>query len=239
MADMENAYWWHIGKNHLVNALIGHYYKDQNDLNILEIGCGAGNLTHGLQKYGNVKGFDISPSAIEFCRNKGLNDVHVQDVSQMDHTPYAGQFNLILALDVLEHIQDDLLVMSKVRDMLAPGGMFFINVPAHKFLWSEHDEALEHKRRYHSVELKKKLIDSGFEIVSKSYFVSITSPGIILYRFWNNIFGRSAYPKTSYVILPKFLNDIMVKTLELETRMLIKFGLPFGVTLNIIARKRF
>ncbi|OGC77466.1 hypothetical protein A2619_03920 [candidate division WWE3 bacterium RIFOXYD1_FULL_39_9] len=123
--------------------------------------------------------------------------------------------------------------------MLAPGGMFFINVPAHKFLWSEHDEALEHKRRYHSVELKKKLIDSGFEIVSKSYFVSITSPGIILYRFWNNIFGRSAYPKTSYVILPKFLNDIMVKTLELETRMLIKFGLPFGVTLNIIARKRF
>ncbi|RJR26594.1 class I SAM-dependent methyltransferase [candidate division WWE3 bacterium] len=237
MAKMENDYWWHIGKKHLVNSLIEHYYDDPNDLNILEVGCGTGNLTQSLQKYGNVKGFDISPHAVEYCRNKGLENIHLQDISVLDHTPYSNQFDLILALDVLEHIQDDLNVMQKVREMLNPDGLFFINVPAHKFLWSEHDEALEHKRRYHSVELKKKLIDSGFEIVSKSYFVSITSPGIILYRFWNNIFGRSAYPKTSYVILPDYMNDLMVKTLILETKILLKTGLPFGVTLNIIAKK--
>lgn len=114
---------------------------------------------------------------------------------------------------------------------------FFVNVPAHKFLWSEHDEALEHKRRYHRLELTKKLNDAGFEIVSNSYFVTIISPLIILYRAWGNIFGKSAYPKTSYVLLPKKLNDFFVTLLKIETRLLLKTFIPFGVTLNVVAKK--
>ena len=150
---------------------------------------------------------------------------------------FARKFNLILALDVLEHVQDDVLVMQKIRKMLTDDGLFFVNVPAHKFLWSEHDEALEHKRRYHRVELTKKLSDAGFEIVSNSYFVTVISPLIILYRMWGNIFGKSAYPKTSYVLLPKKLNDFFVALLKIETRILLKTHIPFGVTLNVVARK--
>jgi 2-polyprenyl-3-methyl-5-hydroxy-6-metoxy-1,4-benzoquinol methylase len=238
MAQMEDAYWWHVGKRYLVTALIKHFFKDRGDLGILEVGCGTGGLTKELTKFGNVTAFDISSDAVEFCKQNGLKNVFVQDVQALDQTNYVGKFDLILALDVLEHIQDDLLAMEKIRDMLKDGGLFFINVPAHKFLWSEHDEALEHKRRYHSLELTKKLTDSGFKILSKSYFVSFFSPMIVLYRFWGNIFGKSAYPKTSYVMLPKFLNNFMVNLLKLETKFLLSTGLRFGVTLNAVVKKK-
>lgn len=238
MANMENTYWWHIGKRYLVRSLIGHHFGKKRDLKILEIGCGTGGLTRCLPKYGKVTGFDISPEAVEFCKSKDLQDIYVQDISILNTGSYLKRFDLILALDVLEHLQDDVAAMEKVREMLADGGLFFINVPAHKFLWSEHDEALEHKRRYHRLELTKKLKDAGFEIVSSSYFVTLISPLIILYRLYGNIFGKSAYPKTSYVLLPRVLNNFMATLLKIETRILLKMRIPFGVTLNFVARKR-
>jgi SAM-dependent methyltransferase len=236
MADMENNYWWHLGKKHLVRSLIRRNFGARRDLNILEVGCGTGGLTQSLIEFGDVTGFDISTDAIEYCKRRGINNVFVKDVTDLDVSPYNHKFDLILMLDVLEHLQEDVLIMKKVREMLNDTGLFFINVPAHKFLWSEHDEALEHKRRYHRVELLKKLRDAGFEIVSESYFVSLVSPIIILYRFWGNIFGKSAYPKTSYVLLPKKLNDFLVKLLEFESNILMKMRIPFGVTLNVVAR---
>jgi len=170
-------------------------------------------------------------------KSKGLNNGFGQDVSTLQEARHSKKFNLIVALDFLEHVQDDILVMQKIREMLSEDGLLFVNVPAHKFLWSEHDEALEHKRRYHRLELTKKLNDAGFNIVSNSYFVTVISPLIILYRAWGNIFGKSAYPKTSYVLLPKKLNDFFVTLLKIETWVLLKTFIPFGVTLNVVARK--
>lgn len=237
MAEMEKSYWWHIGKRHMVKALVKKYFGERKDLNILEIGCGTGGLTQELTQFGKVTGFDISSDAVAYCKSKGLKNIFVQDIISLDVSKFEEKFDLILALDVLEHIQEDVIAMQKIHTMLKEDGLFFINVPAHKFLWSEHDEALEHKRRYHRVELVKKVIDSGFEPVSNSYFVSLISPLIILYRFWGNIFGKSTYPKTSYVLLPSKLNNLLVNLLKLETGLLLRVRIPFGVTLNIVARK--
>ncbi len=237
MADMEGKYWWHIGKKHLVTSLIKHHFNNRTDLKILELGCGTGGMLGTLARFGEVTGFDISPVAVDYCRAKGFEAVRVQDISTINVSGEHTKYNLVLALDVLEHIQDDVLAMQKVHTLLANDGLFFVNVPAHKFLWSEHDEALEHKRRYHRVELIKKLTDAGFDIVSNSYFVSFISPIIILYRIWSNVFGKSAYPKTSYVLLPKKLNAFFVSLLKLESRLMLKMRIPFGVTLNVVAKK--
>ncbi len=237
MAEMEENYWWHIGKRILVTALVTKYFNGRKDLNILEVGCGTGGLTKILTQYGTVTGFDISEDAIAYCQSKGLKNIYVQDLLKLDTSDYKDKFDLILALDVLEHLQDDVSAMQKVRDMLSKNGLFFINVPAHKFLWSEHDEALEHKRRYHRFELLNKLKDTGFKVVSNSYFVSIVSPAMVVYRFWGNLFGRSTYPKTSYVILSPRINDLMVHLLKIETKILLKTRIPFGVTLNVVAKK--
>jgi 2-polyprenyl-3-methyl-5-hydroxy-6-metoxy-1,4-benzoquinol methylase len=238
MAEMEDNYWWHIGKKGLVSSLIKKHFPDRTkSLSILEIGCGTGGLTTILSNFGQVTAFDISPDAVDFCKNRGISNVQIVDISTLSVEKYKGSFDLILMLDVLEHIQDDVLVMQKVKDMLTEEGLFFINVPAHKFLWSEHDEALEHKRRYHRLELLRKLKDSGFFLISYSYFVCLVSPIIVLYRFWGNIFGKSAYPRTSYVVLPNWLNNFFVKLLEIETKLLLRTSLPFGVTLNVVAKK--
>lgn len=237
MAQMEKEYWWHIGKRHLVETLVEHLFEEPKDLTILELGCGTGGVTEVLTKYGDVTGLDVSHAAVEYCKTRGLNNVFVEDITSMDIEKYRDKFDLVLALDVLEHIQDDVKVMSKVREMLKEDGLFFINVPAHKFLWSEHDEALEHKRRYHRVELTKKLKDTGYEIVHNSYFVFLISPLIILYRTWGNLFGKSAYPKTSYVMLPQWMNTLFVKMLALESKLIKSARLPFGVTLNVLGKK--
>ena len=175
MANMENSYWWHLGKKYLVKSLIEHHFDKSRSLNILEIGCGTGGLTQSLTQFGDVTGFDISSDAVEFCKNKGLKNIYVQDISKLDTAGYTKKYNLILALDVLEHLQEDVLAMQKVREMLDDRGLFFINVPAHKFLWSEHDEALHHKRRYTTFEITNKLIDHGFEITKKTLYFSIAS----------------------------------------------------------------
>lgn len=237
MADLENNYWWHQGKIYLIETLVQRYFPEKEDLQILEIGCGTGGLTKHLVKYGKVTGFDISEDAIEYCKSAGLKDVFVQDMNTFNPQNYQEKYDLVLALDVLEHIQDDVGAMKKVYQILKNNGLFIINVPAHKFLWSEHDEALEHKRRYHSLELTRKLKDSSFQILHKGHFVYFVAPIIILYRAWGNIFGKSAYPRTTYVLLPDFFNTIMVKILKIEAKLFNTFTMPFGVTLSVVAKK--
>ena len=149
MAEHENTYWWHKGKTYLIKTLVDKHFPIKKNLQILEIGCGTGGLTKNLVEYGNVTAFDISSDAVEYCKNAGLKNVFVMDIKDFDPKDYKRKFDLVLALDVLEHIQDDIDAMKKIKQVLKKDGLFFVNVPAHKFLWSEHDEALENKRRYH------------------------------------------------------------------------------------------
>ena len=239
MADWEKDYWWHRGKMYLINTLILNYFPNRKDLEILEIGCGAGEITKELLKYGSVVGVDLSEKAAEVCLSRGLPSILIGDINEIDLSQLGGKFDLVLALDVLEHIQDDTETMRRVRALLQDDGLFIVNVPAHKFLWSEHDEALFHKRRYHSFELTQKLKDSGFEIVKKSFYVCTASPAMAFYRIWGNLFGKSAYAKTSYVKLPHFLNELMVNILKLEAKIAAKWSLPFGVTLTVVAKPSY
>lgn len=238
MAEFEKMFWWHRGKLFLVQNLLKLLHPTNTEkLNILEIGCGSGEITSYLSKNNNVMGIDIYHDALEYCREKGLTNLLEGDINQLDISKYYGTFDIILALDVLEHIQDDVETMHRAYKMLKPGGYFLVNVPAHKFLWSEHDEALHHKRRYHSLEITQKLKDSGFEIVKKSYFVTTAFFPILFIRTWNTLFKKSAYPQTSYVPLPNYLNAFATKIMETEAKLLCKFSLPIGTTLTVVAKK--
>jgi len=213
--------------------LIKKYTRGKN-LKILEIGCGTGEVTKYLQKYGDVIGLDYSDDAIEFCKLKNLKNIFKKDVVEIDVKEFInkyGKFDLILTLDVMEHIREDVAVFKKIKQMLTKTGVYIATVPAYKFLWSEHDESLHHVRRYHSLELLKKLENTGFKILKKTYFVSTMFPVIAFFRLWNNFFTRHEYPETSYVKLPKFLNELMYKVLKLETKMINKHNLPAGTTI--------
>ncbi len=237
MAEEEAHHWWHLGKMYFVEDLIKRKIKEGKELSILELGCGTGHFTKKLQEYGDVTGVDLSEEALSVCRSRGISNVKKTDITTMTPSTFRGKkFDFILALDVLEHVRDDLGVMTRAAKLLNKDGYFIITVPAYKFLWSDHDEALHHCRRYRSVELTTKLEDAGLEIVHKTHYVAFLFPAIFAYRMFRNVFSRDVYPKTSYVMLSPTINNILFKLLQLETYLSHKFYLPMGTTFAVVAK---
>ena len=126
-----------------------------------------------------MTGVDTSPAAVEFCHSKGLDAVFQIEPGQIPKGPYS----LITSFDVLEHVRDDIGMLELFHDSLEPGGMLLVSVPACKFLWSEHDEALEHVRRHVVSELRAKLTMSEFEVIRITYAVSLVFFPNFLYLF--------------------------------------------------------
>jgi SAM-dependent methyltransferase len=239
MADLEKKYWWHQGRLHLVDELIKKHSAINKKNMILEVGCGTGETTRHLRNYGSVTGIDVSDEAIKYAKLDGVKDIFNVDIANIkdDTQLKENSYDMVFALDVLEHIQEDKKAMRNIHGLLKTDGLFISTVPAHKFLWSEHDESLHHKRRYHMYEITKKLEDSGFEIIDRSYFIFFLFPIIFAYRVWSNVVGRSAYPKTSYVILPDHLNKLFINVLNIEAKIIRYVRLPIGVTIVIVAKR--
>lgn len=233
MAKFEDDYWWHKGKVFLITELLESLKVKSNfhPKNCLEIGCGTGNVISKIQDRFEVFGLDFSEKAVNFCKERGLTNVEISDITQLKELPFKRKFDTVLALDVLEHLDDDVAVMKKIQEILSPDGKFIITVPAHKFLWSSHDEALNHRRRYHIQELKGKLESVGYNIELFSYYVMAPFFPILFYRAIMNIFGTGTYPKTSYVLLPKFINEFFFRLMIWEAKALGYVKLPFGVSL--------
>ena len=240
MEKFEKTYWWHQGRLNLLRVWLEKLNIGlKTRPNIFELGCGTGEVTSFLNKYGRTKSIDVSPEAVKYCKEKGLKNVFLQDVVEYDVKKEANKYDYAFALDVLEHIQDDTAAMKNTYDVLKPGGYFIVTVPAYKFLWSHHDEALHHKRRYHSLEISQKLKDTGFEIRKISHFVFfLFFPVVLIKVIGANLFGRTAYPKnSSYVAVPDKVNKLFIFLLKVEA-ILTKFvSLPLGTTIFVVARK--
>ena len=236
MGEFERHYWWHRGKLNLIETMFNKYLGG-SDLKSIEMGCGTGEVMDLAQKWGGITGVEISESAIEYCRGRGFNNLVLGDITRLSNDVLGTGYDLALSMDVLEHVQDDVVAMRKIHEILKPGGYFFVSVPAYKFLWSNHDEALHHKRRYHSLEIKEKLKDSGFEVLQSTHFVALLFFPIAFVRLMSNFVRRSAYPKSSYVKVPNFLNNLFILILKFEAHLTRFMNLPLGTTLFVVARK--
>jgi ubiquinone/menaquinone biosynthesis C-methylase UbiE len=144
MSLREETYWWHVGRLSIVDSLLSKFDK-KNENKILNIGCGTGGTIPILEKYGEVVNVDISSEALKFLRQKGYKGTKVSG----NGLPFEdNEFDFVVALDVLEHIDQDREALNEWHRVLKPGGQLMITVPAHAFLWSGHDVSLHHFRRY-------------------------------------------------------------------------------------------
>ena len=235
MSSLEKTYWWHVGKTKIVAELIRPIIGNFQNPKILDVGCGTGSLTKSLTPFGDVYGFDISETAVYFCRQQGLYNIKVGDINNL---PYEDNFaEIIVCSDMLEHVDDDIHALKELYRVLKPNGRLVITVPAHKFLWSVHDEALSHRRRYTKRELNYKLKSTGFVVERDTYSVAFLFPAIFLYRTWQVFFTPYDLPKTSYVILPNFLNQFFLRTIELEAFLMRYIRIPMGVSINSVVKK--
>ncbi len=231
---LENSYWWYIARRTLTAELLANELKGRSGMRILDVGCGIGANLQAFARYGTTVGVDTSMDALEFCRRRGLNTVTLSAAEQLPFED--NEFDVVTAMDILEHTDDDLTALRELQRVCRKDGLLIVTVPAYGFLWSEHDEALKHRRRYAAHELRNKLAVTGFETVKTSYFITTLFFPVLAMRVWQGIFKQSTHPKTSLYLPPKWVNAGLIKLLALEQRMFHRINLPFGVSLVALAR---
>ncbi|AKM84827.1 MAG: methyltransferase type 11 [candidate division Kazan bacterium GW2011_GWA1_50_15] len=232
MEKQEQHYWWHIGRRRVLQKVLASHLPIGGQLEILDIGCGTGVNYWWLKKWGRVAGVDPSPEALAFCREQHAYD----ELLQIDGTELGitSEYDLAVAFDVLEHIENDKVALRSWWQALKPGGYLMITVPAHQWLWSAHDKALHHFRRYSVGELRAKFRETGFAVQFISPFFFFTFPLVVLVRFLT----KGAKPKTSYVATSSWVDKILISFSRLEANYLAKGrGFPWGSSVVVVARK--
>jgi len=239
MYRFEDTYWWFVARRDLVLQLIKQAYPGCSDLRILDIGCGTGAMLDNMSGYGDVVGADFSEEALKFCRERNRDTPLVR--SDACRLPFAtNTFDVITAMDIVEHIGDDKAAMQEICRVLKPGGRVFITVPAYRSLWSEHDEALHHFRRYTAPQVKDLAHRTGLTVERLTYTVTSLFPAIWLYRQISNRIPKKRAPgekRADIVQVPAPVNSALLKLLRLENVAARSVKFPFGLTVVCVARK--
>ena len=234
MSKREGYYWWHTGRMSIVDAQLSNLTRVKKSLKILNIGCGTGGTIPTLEKYGAVENVDISPEALKFLMQKGYEGKLIKD----HRLPFKDQeFDLVIALDVLEHINQDRLSLDEWKRVLKKGGKVFITVPAYRFLWSGHDVSLQHHRRYTTKALDWDLKKSDYTKIKLSYMITFSFFLVTGFRWLHKLTGKKMTETTSYVNLPSPINSLFNSLLKMEGILLKYINLPFGTSVLAVYEK--
>jgi SAM-dependent methyltransferase len=233
-AEVEATHWWFAGRRRLFADLIGRCSVPL-DARVLDIGTGTGTNLRLLRDLGFVdrRGLDASDEAIRWCAAKGLGTVEKGDILNL---PYGDAgFQLVLATDVLEHVEDDLRAVAEIRRVLAPGGTAIISVPAFESLWGLQDEAAQHKRRYRRRALLEVLRRGGLDCFDCFHFNYLLFGPIWCARQVIRIF-RVALQSENQVHSP-MLNRLLTPVFAFDVATARTVRPPFGVSIVAVATR--
>ncbi|HEX8120684.1 MAG TPA: class I SAM-dependent methyltransferase [Solirubrobacteraceae bacterium] len=224
MRALEERHWWFRGRRALLHALLRRMGAAER-ARVLDAGCGTGR---NLLEFGGV-GVDPAPEAVAACRARGLDVVQ----AGLDALPFdTGSFDLLLATDVLEHVDDDAGALRELRRVAAPGAVLLVTVPAHPSLWSGHDEALHHRRRYRRAELLGRMRAAGWEPVVVTWWNCLLLPVVALAR--RRPGGAADHNRT-----PGWADRVLVLPLAVEAWLVGRgVRLPAGVSLAVAAQPK-
>lgn len=237
MYQLEETNWWYSGRRRLILKVVAQIHKKYSDksMNILDAGCGTGINLRYLLDYGDAYGLDISNEALKFSRIRGLSSLICGSV---DRLPLTNEFfDLVVALDVIEHIQEDLTAIRELNRVLRPGGSLIVTVPAFQFLWSNHDLAVHHKRRYTRSELRDILGLGGFIVERATYWNLFLFLPVAAMRMLKRATSSQRNKQTDLAELPAPIDRILRGLLWVENSILGWFDLPFGVSVMCVCRK--
>ncbi len=225
---LEQKHWWYQARRTIVGSLIDAI-KTTDNPSIVSIGCGNGTELQFLQSKGNITGLDIDCQVVSNCRAKGF-DVIQADLLQ---NALVDQFDIVIAMDIIEHIHDDTKAVQALYKLAKPGGFILVTVPAFPFLWTELDELTDfpHYRRYTRSTLKKALALPGVSLTKCSYYNFLLFPLVLLTKMCKT----SAHQQLR---LPSaFLNSALYTIFVLERFWLRFFSFLWGGSLIAIIKK--
>jgi SAM-dependent methyltransferase len=232
----EQSHWWFVGRRTLVLDQLDQLFAGHDDLQILDVGCGTGLNMEYLDRYGDVTGVDLSPVSLSFCRERGREKVVLAPVENL---PFEDDFfDLVTALDVMEHLDDDDAGFREIYRVLKPGGRAVVLVPAYRFLWSLQDEVSNHKRRYVASHLSAVILRAGLLVDRLTYANTFLFPVIFGGRLVLKVLRRlDGSIQNENALHPGWSNGILRRIFEAEAPVLRRMRFPFGVSILAVARK--
>ena len=233
-------YFWFAARLNLIDNLLKKNLlpKTENRL-ILDLGCGTGTELDILAKYGQITALDNNQAALRLAQQKKYQTI-LADIEKINLPE--ENFDVICCFDLLEHLADDEKVLNNIFQSLKNNGQLFFTVPAFSWLFSTHDLALNHRRRYNKEKIIIKLTNAGFSNISLGFWNSILFPLEASIRLMKKLLLLKLIENNSFqseaMLTSPILNNILFSILNFENILInrgIKF--PFGLTIYGIARK--
>lgn len=229
-------YWWYDGRRAIVESVVRRCVSSRSGRKVLDVG--AGEEFGWLSAFGTVTGVDMEPRVIERKRLQTSTPEQLFVGALPNNMPFVRMFDIVFALDVLEHIEDHESALRVLHDSyISPQGYVVMTMPAHAWLWSPHDTKSAHFRRYTRHELLALLEKTGFTVLSLSYYQFFLLPFIYavktLHRLWPTRFEKHI------VRVPNpFINTILTVIMQCEAWLLQWGNLPTGAALVVVAQKK-
>ncbi|MGC4040937.1 MAG: class I SAM-dependent methyltransferase [Flavobacterium sp.] len=233
--DVETDHWWFKSRRKYLLDLLKDAPKDSK---VLDIGCSSGVFLKELEALGfkieNLYGIDISDIAIENCKANGIQSSFVMDAQNITIDEH---FDIIIASDCLEHLEDDKKALKNWNSLLKIGGKMYVFVPAFMSLWSYHDTINMHYRRYLKGELKSKLEGEHLTIEKASYWNFFLFLPVYAFRRISSFFNKEKKGEGDISIGNTFVNSALLQLIIIENKLLKVFNFPFGVSTFCIAKR--
>jgi SAM-dependent methyltransferase len=231
MAELDQRHWWYRARRAVLADLIRREAMPPPDARILEIGCGTGHNLEMLGSFGQVDAVELDEEARAVAEKRLGRTVMNAPLPELAGVG-AGTYDLIAALDVIEHIDDDRAAVAAIAAKLKAGGKFVMTVPAHQWMWSAHDVVNHHKRRYSKGSLRRLIEASPLRLEKLGYFNSLLFPLAVAERGASKLRGKDS---ADVNLPPRPLNSAFEAVFAAERHLVGRLPLPPGLSLFAVA----
>ena len=233
MAELDDRHWWYRARRKILAELIRREVPPAADARILEIGCGTGHNLAMLSGFGHVDGLELDDEAAALSEKRLGRVIIRSPLPELEGV--SNDYDLIGAFDVIEHIDDDHAALAAIATRLKPGGKFMMTVPAHPWMWTAHDVATHHKRRYSKRSLRALVEGSPLRLDKIGYFNSLLFPLAIVERAASKLRGKD---DGNVSLPPRPLNNLFEAVFASERYLVGRLPLPPGLSLFAVASAR-
>lgn len=235
-AALEGDHWWFVSRREIIRRLLTAHLPPSEHRRLLDVGCGTGGMLPMLGQFGEVSGLDGDPLAVAQCHARYSSfPVTRADIPQ--DVPADASFDVVSAFDVIEHIADDVQALRALRGAARPGGHVVVTVPALSWLWSSHDVANGHQRRYGRSQLTGAVRVAGLELLHLSSFNLALLPPIAAIRLFRRHPKPRGGARSDFTMPSPRLNHALTRLMSAEAPLVARRGLPTGVSLVALARR--
>ena len=227
MAELDEVHWWYRARRRVLAKLIEREIRPSENARILEVGCGTGHNVLMLRRFGKVDAVEIDADARAVAEKRlgqAVGSAPLPDLSGVEE----GAYDMVALLDVLEHVADDRAALRSLARRLKPGGKLLLTVPAHPWMWSAHDVANHHHRRYTKKALKAAIREAGLRIEMMSWFNSILFPFAAIARVKDRLTGKEG---SDDALPPAPVNRLFDALFGLEAYAVGRLPFPPGVSI--------